>query len=104
MCCSLLALVFADQTESGDLDMLKVLKMLLIHDVVEIDCGDTFLYDQQGREQAVLTERDAAARIFGLLPEKIGNEMLALWQEFEERITPEAKYAASMDALQPLLN
>lgn len=101
---ALMALVFADQAGSLDLDLLKVLKMLLIHDLVEIDCGDTFLYDQEGRSQAVITEREAAVRIFGLLPDNLGNELFSLWQEFEERETPEAKYAASMDALQPLIN
>lgn len=100
---ALMAVIFADQAPSG-LNMLKVLKMLLIHDVVEIDCGDTFLYNQHAKAQAAVSERVAAERIFGLLPEKLGSEMLALWEEFEIRETPEAKYAASMDALQPLLN
>lgn len=101
---AVMAILFADRTKFENLDLLKVLKMVLIHDIVEIDCGDSFLYDDQKRQDSVLTEAQAAERIFGLLPGPLGTEFMALWQEFEARKSPEALYAASLDALQPLLN
>jgi putative hydrolase of HD superfamily len=83
------------------LDPLRVLKMLILHDLVEIDAGDTFCYaDQQGK---VERERLAAARIFGLLPDDLGEEFTALWEEFEAAATPEARFANAMDRLMPLL-
>lgn len=84
-------------------DLIKVVKMLLIHDVVEIDTGDTFLYDEK-RISVALEEKKAAQRLFGLLPSPQKEECLNLWTEFEERITPEAQCAAAMDGLQPLIN
>jgi len=85
-------------------DLLRVLKMLLVHDVVEIDAGDTFAYDtaanlgtQHEREQK------AADRLFGLLPPEQGAELHAIWDEFEARQTAESKYANALDRLQPLL-
>lgn len=85
------------------LDMMKVLKMLLIHDVVEIDAGDTFAYDEKGLEGKADREREAANRIFGLLPDDQKRECMALWEEFEARESAVSKYAASIDRLQPLL-
>ena len=86
------------------IDLLKVIKMLLIHDIVEIKAGDTFLYDKEGKENIQLKEERAALITFGLLPEKQKDELMALWKEFEERKSPEARYAAALDGLQPLLN
>jgi len=87
-----------------EVNLLKVVKMLLIHDVVEIDVGDTFLYDEEAKAQAKQGERQAAERIFGLLPIRQKEEFLGLWQEFECRDTVDAQCAAALDALQPLIN
>jgi putative hydrolases of HD superfamily len=85
------------------IDILKVLKMVLIHDIVEIDAGDTFIYDTQKNHVNTDEEKIAAERIFGLLPEKQAAEFMAIWEEFENGVTPEAKFAKSMDRFEPLL-
>lgn len=83
------------------LDQLRVIKMLLIHDVVEIDAGDTFCYgDQTGKEER---EQEAANRIFGLLSTETGKEFHELWREFEDKETGESKLANSIDRLLPLI-
>ncbi len=78
--------------------------MVLIHDLVEIDAGDTFCYDYAGYADKALREERAAERIFGLLPQEQGREFRALWQEFEERATPEARFAAALDRFMPVLH
>jgi putative hydrolase of HD superfamily len=78
--------------------------MLLVHDLVEIDAGDTPIYDEQARATRADREQRAADRIFGLLPQGQGQCLRALWQEFEAHETPEARFANAMDRLQPLLN
>jgi putative hydrolase of HD superfamily len=85
------------------IDVLRVMKMLLIHDIVEIDAGDTFAYDTQ--RQADQHEREAAAatRIFGLLPEDQAAEFRGLWDEFEDRETPDARFAHAIDRCQAML-
>lgn len=85
-------------------DITRVLKMLLIHDIVEIDAGDTFAYDTKGYEDKEEREMAAAERIFGLLPDEQYQEVYALWREFEERTTAEAKFANALDRFQPLLH
>ena len=85
-------------------DLTHVVKMVLVHDIVEIDAGDVFAYDAAGNVGKVDREKLAAARIFGLLPEEQGREFRQLWEEFEARETMEAKYANALDRLQPLLN
>lgn len=85
-------------------DISKVVKMILIHDIVEIDTGDTYLYDEEKRKQATHKEAIAAQRLFGLLPEPHNKEFLNLWKEFEAKDTLEAKAASVLDALQPLIN
>lgn len=85
-------------------DLLQVIKLLLIHDLVEIDAGDTFCYDVQGNADKAEREIQAAQRIFGLLPEEQAQELWALWQEFEDRSTPEAQFANALDRIQPLLH
>lgn len=85
------------------IDLLKTIKMLLIHDIVEIDAGDTYAYDEEGKKSQEDREMRAARRIFGLLPEDQGEDMMALWREFEERKTPEARFARTMDNLQPMM-
>jgi len=88
---------------NGKIDLCRVLKMLLIHDVVEIDAGDTYCYDQQASADQAQREQAAAERIFAMLPADQRDEMRALWEEFEQRRTPEARFAAAMDRLQPVL-
>ncbi len=85
------------------IDILKVLKMVLIHDIVEIDAGDTFIYDTTKNHTNTEEEQIAANRIFGLLPKEQAEEFIAIWQEFEDGLTDEAKFAKSMDRLEPLL-
>jgi putative hydrolase of HD superfamily len=85
-------------------DVLHVIKMLLVHDIVEVDAGDTFAYDTAGYVDKDEREQKAAERIFGLLPSEQGQELRALWEEFEARQTPESKYANALDRLQPLLH
>jgi len=92
-------LPYADEPVAID----RVIKMLLLHDVVEIDTGDTFVYDNQGRADIAGAEQAAARRIFGLLPEPQAGQWLALWLEYEDRQTPEAVFANAMDRLMPVL-
>lgn len=88
----------------GPVDVARVVKMVLVHDVVEVDAGDTFAYDASGNIGKEERERKAAERIFGLLPAEQGKELKALWEEFEARETTEAKFANALDRLQPLLH
>lgn len=82
---------------------LKVIKMVLLHDVVEIDAGDTYLYDEEGYKSKAEREEKAAQRIFGLLPDDQRDEYYALWREFEDDITYESRFASILDRMQPLL-
>jgi len=86
-----------------EIDLLKVIKMVLIHDIVEIDAGDTFIYDQNKNHENTEEETRAAQRIFSILPEKQAKEFIEIWTEFEEGVSNEAKFAKSMDRLEPLL-
>ena len=99
---ALMAIVLAEYSDEP-IDVLKVVKMVLIHDIVEIDAGDTFIYDSQKNHSNTDEERLAANRIFGLLPKKQAEELIAIWEEFEAGETNEAKFARSMDRLEPLL-
>ena len=83
------------------IDVLKTIKMILIHDIVEIDAGDTYAYDEEGKLTQKEREEKAADRIFGLLPVDQGKELRCLWEEFEECNTPESKFAHAMDNIQP---
>lgn len=85
------------------IDLLRTLKMVLIHDIVEVDAGDTIVYDTGAREQVEKVEQAAADRLFGMLPEDQATEFRALWDEFEARATPEAKFARALDRLQPIM-
>ncbi len=85
------------------IDLAKTMMMALIHDVVEIDAGDTYAYDAEGLATQKEREEKAAKRIFGMLPEEQKEEMMALFEEFEEYETPEARFAHVMDNFQPLL-
>ena len=85
-------------------NVLQVIKMLLIHDLVEIDAGDIFCYDVQGNLGKAEREKQAAARLFGQLPVEQGIELRSLWEEFEAQQTAEAQFATALDRLQPLLH
>ena len=98
-----MAIALQEYAEEGT-DILKVIKMLLIHDLVEIYTGDTFLYDEKGREDVKSQEKEAAVKLFGILPDVQGKELNQLWNEFEEHKTKEAAFALVLDNLQPLLN
>jgi len=86
-----------------DINLLKVIKMVLIHDVVEIDAGDTFCYDIKANEDKLLREQKAAERIYNILPENQAKEYKLLWYEFEEGQTKEAIFANILDRLQPII-
>lgn len=86
-----------------EIDVLKTITMLLIHDIVEIDAGDTYAYDEKGKENQAEREEKAANRIFNMLPEDQAEKMIALWHEFEAQKTPEAKFARCMDNIQPMM-
>ena len=91
------------QDAGPDVDALTVLKMLLIHDVVEIDAGDVYTYDESARAAIAAVEEVAARRIFGLLGEPLGAELLDLWLEFEAAQTPSAKFAKAIDRVCPVI-
>ena len=99
---ALMAFLLKDYSNEP-VDIIKVMKMVLIHDIVEIDAGDTYCYDIAGYETKRLREENAADRIFGILPDFQRDEMRALWEEFEAVETCEAKFAAALDRLQPVL-
>ena len=101
---ALMASILEEHAAGEKPNLLRVLQMLLIHDLVEIDAGDTFAYDVQGSIGKFERERAAAERIFSILPEDQGMDMMTLWLEFEEGASTEAKFAAAMDRLQPLLH
>ena len=98
-----MAMLLFEYVKEEEVDLLRVMKMVLIHDIVEIDAGDTFAYDEKGYEDKREREMKAAERIFNILPQDQAEKMNELWLEFEEQETPEACYAASLDRLQPLL-
>lgn len=100
---ALMAILLGEYSKDSGIDMLKVVKMCIIHDLVEIYAGDTFCYDAKANEDKLEREKAAAEKIFGLLPKDQGDELKALWEEFDAMETPEAKYAASMDRVQPVL-
>ena len=85
------------------IDVLKTVTMLLIHDIVEIDAGDTYAYDNEAKKSQRQREEKAANRIFGLLPEDQQKQFRAIWEEFEACETPEAKFARAMDNIQPIM-
>ncbi len=99
---AVMALTLGDYAEPNT-DLTRVVKMVLVHDIVEIDAGDTFAYDAQGYIDKEEREQQAATRIFGLLPHDQRDELLALWHEFEAVTTPESRFANALDRLEPLL-
>jgi putative hydrolase of HD superfamily len=101
---AIMAILLSEHSTDKNIDVLKVIKMVLIHDLVEIDAGDTYCYDERAHDDKALREIKAADRIFNILPEDQTKELRSLWDEFEERETAEAKFAASLDRLQPLIH
>ncbi|HET7559768.1 MAG TPA: HD domain-containing protein [Limnochordia bacterium] len=101
---AVMALVLAEHAKTPKLDLSRVVAMLLVHDLVEIDAGDTFAYDEVGAQDKAEREQRAADRLFALLPDDQGADLRSLWEEFEARATPEARFAASLDRLQPLMH
>lgn len=99
---AMMAVVLAEHANI-QCDMLRSVKMLLIHDIVEIDAGDAFIYDDKANEGKGERERMAAMRIFNILPDDQAEIYLDLWREFEERKTPESLFANSVDRLEPIL-
>lgn len=97
----LMALSFEKYAPEGT-NMLRVLKMLIVHDIVEIDAGDTFAYDKEGVKSKKARENAAADRLFSMIDG--GDELRSLWEEFDEMKTTDALYAASLDRLQPFLS
>ncbi|HCG6064326.1 TPA: HD domain-containing protein [Vibrio parahaemolyticus] len=95
--------VLMEEHANAPVDICRVMKMLLIHDVVEIDAGDTFVYDTAASKDQAEKEIKAAERLFGMLPTDQGQELLALWQEFEAAQSDDAKYAKALDRLIPML-
>lgn len=100
---ALMAMVLQEYSPKKDLDITKVLKMLLIHDLVEIYAGDTFCYDEKANLNKNQRELEAAERLFNILPPDQSQEFRDLWDEFEKRETHEALFAASLDRIQPLI-
>ena len=100
---AVMAMVLAEHAPGG-VDISRVIKMALVHDLVEIDAGDTFCYDDAGNAGKADRESSAAERIFSLLPPDQAMELRSLWEEFEARQTPEARFAAALDRLMPLLH
>ncbi|MBD1843831.1 HD domain-containing protein [Cyanobacteria bacterium FACHB-63] len=100
---AMMAIVLAEYADP-QVDLLRVLKMVLIHDLVEIDAGDTFCYDAIALQDQSEREEKAADRLFGMLPENLRAELRSLWEEFEAKETLDAQFAAALDRLQPLLH
>ncbi|QOV28878.1 HD domain-containing protein [Vibrio diabolicus] len=95
--------ILMEEHANAPVDICRVMKMLLIHDVVEVDAGDTFVYDTAASQEQVEKEIRAAERLFGMLPSDQEQELLALWHEFEAAQTDDAKYAKALDRLIPML-
>ena len=99
---ALFVLVLAEHADEP-IDVAKVLQMVLVHDIVEIDAGDTYIYDEVAKATQAARESAAADRLYGLLPPDQGARLRAVWEEFEARETAESRFAAAVDRLQPLL-
>lgn len=100
---AMLALFLAEYADTS-VDVARVVKLVLIHDLVEIDAGDTYCYDVEGQQDKAAREHQAATRLFGLLPADQADELWSLWSEFEAGETPEAAFASALDRLMPLLH
>lgn len=99
---AILAFLLAEYSNE-EIDVTHVMKMVLLHDIVEIDAGDTYCYDKEGNRSKAEREEKAAQRIFGLLPDDQRKEFYELWREFENSETADSRFAAVLDRIQPLL-
>ncbi len=99
---ALMAMVLSEYANEP-IDVMRTMSMVVIHDTVEIDAGDTYAYDEKGYETKADREQAAADRIFNILPEDQAEYFMNLWREFEEAKTPEAKFANTLDSVQPLM-
>ena len=99
---AVMALVLGEYS-NDKIDLLKTISMILIHDIVEIDAGDTYAYDEQRKKSQKSREIAAADRIFALLPEDQQKKFRLLWEEFDAAETPEARFARAMDNVQPIM-
>ena len=99
---ALMAVVLQEYSNE-EIDLLKSMTMMLIHEIVEIDAGDTFAYDEEGKKDQRERELKAAERLFGMLPEDQGAYFRQLWDEFEAMSTPEARFARTLDNIQPTM-
>lgn len=95
--------VLLSEYSNEEIDVLRTISMVLIHDIVEIEAGDTYAYDAKGALTQRAREEKAADRLYGILPPDQGEKLRALWEEFEEGKTPEAKFARTLDCVQPLM-
>lgn len=95
--------ILLSEYANEEIDVLRTVTMILIHDIVEIDAGDTYAYDEEGKATQRERERKAAERLFGMLPDDQGARFRELWDEFEAAVTPEARFARTMDNIQPLM-
>lgn len=101
---AMMALILSEYANEREIDLLRVVKMLLVHDLVEIDAGDTYAYDETGNTDKAQREQAAAHRLFSMLPSDQAEELHALWEEFEQHSTAESRFAAVLDRLQPLMH
>lgn len=99
---ALMTLLLSEHANT-EIDVQKVITMVLIHDIVEIDAGDTYAYDEAAKLSQRAREEKAADRIFNLLPQDQAQKFRAIWEEFEERKTPEALFARTLDNAQPMM-
>lgn len=99
---AVMAFLFSEYA-NDKIDVLKTIRMILIHDVVEIDAGDTYAYDEVAKLSQREREEKAAHRLFGMLPEDQAKDMLDLWEEFEAGETAEARFARALDNFQPMM-
>lgn len=100
---ALMAVLLGEYAPAG-VDPARAARMLLFHDVVEIDAGDTFIHDEKGNADKAEREGRAAERLYGMLPPDQGEGLKSLWQEYEDRATPTARFADALDRLQPIMN
>ena len=100
---SMMALLLSEHA-NFNINITRVIEMLLIHDIVEIDAGDTFCYDEAGNLDKEQREQKAADRIFAILPDDQADRLMKLWQEYENADTPEARFAIALDRLMPIIH
>ena len=100
---AVMAILFEDYGKEK-VDIGRAIKMCVVHDLIEIYAGDTFAFDPKANEDKAIREKNAADKLFAQLPEDLGTEIRSLWEEFDSMSTPDSKYAACMDRLQPFLH